>query len=378
MVFRLSIGGLENGVVNLINHMPQDRWRHAVIALTSVDRQFAQRIRRPDVRLIELNKPPGQGLLQLSAWHRTARELKPDLVHTRNLAALDFQLPAWLAGVRGRVHSEHGRDVDDLHGNSRKHIWMRRMLLPLVQQVIALGEELSTYCRDRVGVSPGRLHTIYNGVDTSLFVPVASAGSRAPLAGLPFESPDLWRVGTVGRMQAVKAQTVLAKAFVQVLQARPELRSKLRLILVGDGPLRSECAQILNSAGLSDLAWLPGERADVADVMRSLDCFVLPSLAEGISNTILEAMSTGLPVLATRVGANSELVAHERTGLLVPSGNVDALANGLMRMVDMPNRSAAWGQQGRLEVERRFSLQAMVAGYEAVYRQVLGRLAPSE
>jgi sugar transferase (PEP-CTERM/EpsH1 system associated) len=370
VVYRFAVGGLENGVVNLVNHLPHERWRHAIVALTDVDAGFARRIRRTDVALHALHKPPGHALrLMPRAW-RLFRELRPALVHTRNLAALELQLPAFVAGVRARVHGEHGRDVDDLHGTSRRHLLARRLYRPFVQHTIALGQELTGYVRERVGVPSGRLHTVYNGVDSVRFAPPPFM-RRAPVAGCPFTDPALWLVGTVGRMQAVKAQTVLVRAFVSALQRQPALRTTLRLVLVGDGPLRAECEALLEAAGLRDLAWLPGERDDVPDVMRGLDCFVLPSLAEGISNTILEAMASGLPVLATRVGANAELVEEGASGLLVSAGDPDALAGAMLQLAGDRAGAAGMGRHGRARVEQRFSLQAMVAGYEDVYTQVL-------
>ncbi len=369
VVYRFAVGGLENGVVNLINHLPADRWRHAVVSLTDIDPAFAARIRTPGVALHALHKPPGQGFKQWPALARLFRQLRPAIVHTRNLAALEAQLPAWWAGVPGRVHGEHGRDTEDPDGTSRKHQWMRRAYRPFVQHTIALGRELADYCRQRIGIPPTRLHTIYNGVDTGRFV--VAPGARPPIAGSPFNDPALWLVGTVGRMQTVKAQPVLARAFVRALQQQPALRDRLRLVMVGDGPLRAECEAVLQQAGLSDRAWFAGERGDVPDVMRGLDCFVLPSLAEGISNTILEAMASGLPVLATAVGANGELVAAGETGLLVPAGDVPALADGLLRLAGDPAAAAAMGQAGRRRVEQRFSLESMVAAYDGVYRRVL-------
>lgn len=124
---------------------------------------------------------------------------------------------------------------------------------------------------------------------------------------------------------------------------------------------------------MSELAFLPGERRDVAEFMRGLDVFALPSLAEGVSNTILEAMASGLPVLATRVGGNAELVEAERTGLLVPSADVSAMAGALLRLAQDPELRAAFGQAGRQRVEQCFSLRAMVAAYDALYSQALGR-----
>lgn len=368
LVYRFAVGGLENGVVNLINHMPHHRWRHVVIALTEVDPGFSRRILRDDVSCLSLHKPPGQGLWLYPRLWRLLRQLQPAIVHTRNLGALEFQVPAALAGVPGRIHGEHGRDVDDVDGTNRRHIAMRRLYRHFVHQHIALGSELGGYLQHKVGVPAAALHTIYNGVDQARFTP---ATERQAIEGCPFSDPGLWLLGTVGRMQTVKAQPVLAQAFVQALQAQPALRQRLRLVMVGGGALQAECQAILQAAGMADLAWLPGERADVPDVMRGLDCFVLPSLAEGISNTILEAMSTALPVLATRVGANAELVAEGRTGHLVPAGDAQALAQGVLRMAGDPVAARAMGQAGRQLVEQRFSLQAMVGAYESVYRRVL-------
>jgi glycosyltransferase involved in cell wall biosynthesis len=145
---------------------------------------------------------------------------------------------------------------------------------------------------------------------------------------------------------------------------------------VGDGPLRAEVQRLLAASGATDLAWLPGEREDVPDVMRSLDAFVLPSLAEGISNAILEAMSSALPVLATRVGGNAELVAEGSTGTLVQAGDAQALAQALVAMAQDPARAKTQGLAGRQRVLERFSLAAMVSAYRVVYDQQLARRGP--
>ena len=371
VVYRFAVGGLENGVVNLINRMPVDRWRHVVLSLTDVDAAFAARITRDDVRCLALAKPPGQGFRQWPRWTRLLRELRPDLVHTRNLAALEMQPAAWAAGVRARVHGEHGRDIEDVHGTSRRHRWMRRLHRPFVQHWVALSGELEGYLHDAVGVPAARVTRICNGVDDQRFAP-APGGGRPPIAGSPFNDPRLWLLGTVGRMQTVKAQPLLVQAFAQALRERPALVERTRLVLVGDGPLRAECEALVREAGIAPLVWLAGERSDVPDVMRGLDCFVLPSLAEGISNTILEAMASGLPVLATRVGGNAELLADGETGEIVSPGDVAALASAIGRWAADPARAAAAGQAGRRRVERQFSLGAMVAAYEGVYRRVLG------
>ena len=364
VVYRFDVGGLENGIVNLLNHMPRSTYRHVVVALTEVT-EFRRRILRDDVEFIALHKPPGHGVWLYPALFRLFRALKPAVVHSRNLAALETVIPAWLAGVPMRVHGEHGRDVDDLHGNSRRYQWMRRLYRPFVNHYCALSSELGNYLVDKVNVPPARITQIYNGVDSERFQ--RGDKGRLPIDGCPFGRPEHWLVGTVGRMQSVKNQVSLAHAFVRALEIDPTLRTRLRLVMVGDGPLRSECQAILATAGVSELAWLPGERNDVANIMRGLDCFVLPSLAEGVSNTILEAMASGLPVIATNVGGNAELVSHGLTGELVSAANPEALAESLLKLARDPTMALAMGRAGRASAEARFSMQSMVSAYSGIY-----------
>jgi sugar transferase (PEP-CTERM/EpsH1 system associated) len=369
LVYRFDTGGLENGVVNLINHLPADEFRHAVVALTDVVPEFSMRIHRADVEFLSLHKPTGHGFRLYPRLVRLFREWRPAIVHTRNLAALECQAPAALAGVPVRIHGEHGRDVDDIDGTRVRYQWLRRLYRPMVHQYVALSNDLANYLHQKVGVRPRRIAQIYNGVDIERFHPV-QGGQEAPEA-CPFVAPSLFIFGTVGRMQTVKSQTALACAFVRALELDPAMRARMRLVMVGEGPLRAESQAILNHAGVGHLAWLPGERADVPDVMRGLDCFVLSSRAEGISNTILEAMATGLPVLATAVGGNAELVLPSKTGDIVPADDPEALAAALLRMAEDPARAAALGRAGRERVEQRFSLPAMVGEYRGLYRRLL-------
>lgn len=372
VVFRFDVGGLENGVVNLINRMDPGAYRHMVVSLTEIT-DFKRRITRPDVEFLALNKAPGHAVKLYPELYRLFRRYRPAIVHTRNLGALEVTVPAWAAGVPVRVHGEHGRDVGDLDGNNRKYQWMRRLYRPFVTYYLALSRDLEDYLCGKVGMARARVTQIYNGVDADRFRPAAT---RQPIPGCPFDDSH-WLVGTVGRMQTVKDQTTLARAFVAALRQAPELRASLRLVMVGDGPLRREAEQILEAAGLLDLAWLPGERNDVPDIMRGLDCFVLPSLAEGISNTILEAMACGLPVLATAVGGNAELIAAGRTGALVPPADPEAMAGQLLALARDRAAARAMGKAGRVEVDARFSLEAMVKAYHSLYDRLLAAARPA-
>lgn len=370
VVYSFAVGGLENGVVNLVNRMPEEAYRHTIVSLTGASPEFSGRIKRRDVEIHALAKPAGHAVKIYPGLLRLFSRLKPAIVHTRNLAALEAVVPAWLAGVPVRIHGEHGRDVHDLDGTSRKYRLLRRLYRPFVSRYIALSRDLEAYLRDGVGVPASRISQLYNGVDTMRFRP--AVGGREPIAGSPFNDPECWVVGTVGRMQAVKHQTALARAFVIAHRADPEAARRLRLVMVGDGPLRAESAALLEESGLAGHAWLPGERAGIDAVMRGLDCFALPSLAEGISNTILEAMASGLPVVATDVGGNAELVEQGVTGMLVPSDDPQALAEAILAYFREPARARRHGAAGRGAAENRFSLDGMVARYMAVYDRQLG------
>lgn len=369
VVYHFGTGGMENGVVNLINHLPTGRFRHAIISLTD-HTDFRRRIQRDDVSFHDLNKRPGHD----PGWYwrlaRVLRALKPAIVHTRNLNALEAQFVAAWLGVKGRVHGEHGRDVFDLEGRNWKYNLLRRAARPLVQHYIAVSRDLADWLTGVIKVDPRRVTQIYNGVDSDRFRPrLGNRPAKAP-AGF-FEGARLV-IGSVGRMVAVKDYPTLVQAFIHLHGVAPD-RDGLRLILVGDGPQREQCMRLIEAAGLTGQVWLAGNRDDVPDLMRSLDLFVLPSLGEGISNTILEAMATGLPVLASRVGGNPELVAEGITGSLFKAGDVQALASLLLAYACDEARRRREGAAARARVEREFALTRMAAAYQAVYESLLDR-----
>jgi len=374
LIYRLDMGGLENGLVNLINRIPDSRYRHAVICLTD-ETEFRNRIQRKDVQIIALHKRPGKDLLlHLRVW-RALRKIRPALVHTRNLAAFEYVLPATLAGVRCRIHSEHGRDVNDIDGTSLKYRVLRRLLAPLVHRFIPLSLDLRDYLQHSVGIPSKKLRPIANGVDSSLFRPAAAGRATLPVAG--FAPPGTFVIGTVGRMEAVKDPLTLARAFVQLLE-KPGARDRLRLVMIGDGSLGNEVEAILRSSDSWTLAWLPGRRNDVPDLLRAMDLFVLPSIGEGISNAILEAMASGLPIVATQVGGNSQLVVHGETGLLVPPQDPGLMAAAISTYLHDERTLRLHGRAARMRAEVNFSIERMVEEYDSVYREMLGeRRAPA-
>jgi sugar transferase (PEP-CTERM/EpsH1 system associated) len=298
------------------------------------------------------------------------RELKPRIVHTRNIGTLDCAPVAWLAGVPVRIHGEHGWDVHDPDGTSRKYAFIRRAFNPFVTRFVTVSQDLQRWLIDRIGIRAGKVVQICNGVDTVKFRP----RSEAPAAPLPPERfpPGCVVVGSTLRFQAIKDPLNLVKAFIDL---RKRLRgvADVRLLMVGDGPLREAALAMLEAAQEQGAAWLPGSSDDVPALLRAMDVYVLGSLREGISNTVLEAMATGVPLVVTATGGNVELVEANVVGQHVPVGDASALADALLPYVTDAKLRHGHGVAARARAEREYSLARMMRDYGELYRALAAR-----
>lgn len=367
VLHHLMMGGMENGMVNLINQLPAARFRHTVVCVEDCS-DFRNRICRDDVEVHQMHRSKiGAARMRWQLW-QLFRKLRPDIVHSRNLSGLDALLPARLAGA-ATLHSEHGFDVDNLDGKASKQRWLRRLHAPLVRHFVTVSQHLRTLLIDDQGIAPRRVTHVCNGVDTQRFAPPPQQPARQGLAAC-LQGTGLYVIGTVGRLQAIKDQATLLRAFGLVLQRQPGWRAHLRLMLVGGGPLLPALQDQTHALGLDDVVWFAGARHDVPALLQAMDLFVLPSLNEGISNTLLEAMSTALPTLATAVGGNVELVEPGITGSMFAPGDAQGLAALIERHVANPALSRQQGQAARQRVLARFSLQSMVAAYQTIYENL--------
>lgn len=377
VVYSFSVGGLENVIVQLINQLPADRFEHVVLSLTTIG-DFKNRIAQQGVRFIELHKPPGHAVALYPKIYQLLRVIKPDVVHSCNLAALEIVPLCWLARVPLRIHAEHGWDTHDPQGKSTRYQRLRRAYKPFVSHYVAVSKDLDDYLERAIGVPQFRRSLITNGVDTQAFSPAQGAPSAVP--GCPFVLGENWLLGTVGRLQSVKNQPLLVRAFVRLLQDHPEAAIRMRLVVVGEGPLRAEIETLLANANVSHLAWLAGARDDVADVLRMLNCFVLPSQAEGTSCTLQEAMACGLPVVATAVGGTPDLLKHGESGFLVDSDDEAAMANAIWALYTDKAKTLRLAQTARDWALQNFGLDAMVHSYESLFsgRLQAGQLSGTE
>lgn len=362
LVNQLEPANTGNGLVSLIAHMPPERYRHAIVCLHDSARAPAGgRERERGVEIIRLHSASrlGHDLL----LYKALRELQPDVVHTRNLSGLRGQMIAALAGVKLRVHAEHGRERAE--GLRPGHRWLRRLLRPLIGHFVAVSPELEHWLIEQVGAEPARVSHISNGVDSVQFHP--RLGPPAAIGPDGFMHDSAFVIGSIGPMDAARSHSTLVEAFLRLIASPHAAHQKLRLMIIGDGPCRAECQAMLNRAGAAHRAWLPGDRTDIPQLLRAMDLFVLPSLSATGSALLLEAMATGLPVVATDIGAHTGLVHPGFTGILVPPVSPDLMAAAIADYCRIPEMGARHGARARSQVIARHSLPAMARSYLAVY-----------
>ena len=298
----------------------------------------------------------------LESWLRT---VGPDVVHVHSGAWLKAARAARRAGVPRVVHTVHGLIGDDVEP------WyvplLHRQAARYTDWVIPVSAPLRDYMKRRVNVDAARMRVIPNGVNTDTFRPGPPTGALRERLRI---ASDRLVVGIVARLDPVKNHALLLDAFARVRALVPETA----LVIVGDGPLRSSLESRARSLGIDRDVHFVGVSTDVATLYRELDAFVLSSNAEGTSMSIIEAMASGVCVVATAVGGTPELLADGACGLLVPPGDPAALADALTLVLRDGARRRLLADAGRARAEEHYSERLMIDAYEALYH---GETRPS-
>jgi glycosyltransferase involved in cell wall biosynthesis len=238
-------------------------------------------------------------------------------------------------------------------------------LLRRVDACVAISQETGEEAL-AFGIPADRIERLANGVDAHRFHPVSSADRLAARADLGLVATGL--IVFVGRLSPEKNPDGLLAAWQA---AQPRLPSGWKLVLVGDGPMRGALTARIEADGLGESVRLVGERSDVERWLRAADIYVLASHREGLSNTTLEAMASGLPVVSTRVSGSAETVGETGAGLVVDIGRMDEVAGALVRLAtDAPLRERM-GRNGRAVVEEKYSSDRVAEAYLALYRRLI-------
>lgn len=369
VVPRLDGGGTAQCVVDLTNGLVDAGLDPVVVCLERIG-YVAEKIRR-DVEIIGPLKKRGNDPTAPFRLAAILKEQRCDVVHGHNWGGLvDTVLAAKLTRLKAVLHTQHGMDYGFTdapdHLRSRLRTLAKTIACRGISRIATVSEEVAQMVTREWGMPAARVSVVHNGV-------------RVPPLDQGHEMRAHWRrelsigddevlIGTVATFRPVKDLHTLLEATACVVKVKPEAR----LVLFGDGPLRADLTATIERLGLGSVVRLPGWRRDATQLLPAMDVFVLSSVSEGISLALLEAMAAGVPVVATRVGGNVEVLNDPCTGLLVPPRSPADLADAILRLIDDPVQRRQLSAGGRRRVEAAFSLKRMVNEYERLYTSLVG------
>jgi glycosyltransferase involved in cell wall biosynthesis len=357
----LAVGGAETQLVRVAKRLKQRGWNVRVVTLMP-PRAYVDVLEQVGIPVTTLGiRDKRPSLRPIWRLARIIREWKPVMIHSHMVHAnLLTRMIRPFAPVPVLICS--ARSIQE---GGRLREWLYRLTDPLCDLTTHVCEAgAQRYVRERM-VSPHKMRVVYNGVDTERFLPdgqVRLRIRREAEIGKQF----VWLA--VGRLEAPKDYPTLIRAFARVSAAREDTL----LWIVGDGPLRGQLEALSREMGLQLGVRFWGVRADVPDLMNAADAFVMSSNREGLPNALIEAQACGLPAVVTDVGGNAEVVVHEETGFVVPPQNPDALADAMLRLMNLPaEMRQQMGALARQRVEQQFSLESVVTQWENLYYELL-------
>ncbi|MEO7433119.1 MAG: glycosyltransferase [Dokdonella sp.] len=362
VVENLNRGGLERVVIDLVLAQRAAGDAPRVVCLFEPG-SLAPELTAQGIDVIACRKGAG---IDVSALRRLRRALAQDagdaVVHTHNLLAHDYTALA-LIGLSNRrlINTRHGMGGNPV-GQLRFAVY--RLSMRWTHAVVAVCEAARRNLVARERIPSGKVVSVPNGIHVERFIP-ASTLAHARLAedlGLPAATQ---LVGFVGRLNWAKDLPTMIRAFARVCRDRRDVA----LIVVGDGALRAELAALADSEGVAATIHFLGDRSDVRELLQGFDIFAMSSVSEGYSIALLEACATGLPIVATAVGGNAEIVVDGVNGRIVPPGDPAALAQALETMLADPDRRRAIGSRGRKWALEHATVARMLSGYAALYER---------
>jgi glycosyltransferase involved in cell wall biosynthesis len=356
----LEIGGMERMVVSLATGLAE---RHHEVGVTCLNASgvLAEELGRHGIRVSVVHAPTVLSNFRAPALTRHFRALAPDVVHTHSGAWGRAVRAAKSAGVMRTIHTIHGRlDRDPWYD-----IALKRWEIRHTDHVVTVSSELSDDLRHRIGAPEAKVSVLINGIDTTVFAPNAAARA-AKRATLGFGDAIVF--GTVARLAPVKNQSTLIDAFAALHSTLPGAM----LVFIGDGPLEHELRlRAAHSTAAARIQFL-GVHSDTESMYRALDFFVLPSLAEGTSMSLLEAMASQVPAIASPVGGNPRLLDNGGCGTLTTGCDVASLLESLQQAASNMPHAEEMARRARHRVVQQFSRDSMLDGYERLYRRQAG------
>lgn len=359
LVQGLEIGGLELMTVSLLEGLDRSRFMPQVCCFDVVG-PLADRLIEQGIPVHFLQRSPGVDLSYPFKLARLMRKEAIDILHLHNPTALFYgALAGKIARISRIIYTEHGRDFS----SSWKVKQVNRFLSNIVDEIVVVAEYGRNYLVSKEKFSPSRIRKIYNGIDPKKFPSKIKIQVKQEILHNLGLTACTEIVGIVARLDPIKNHAALFKAMIKVFSVFPQAI----LLVIGDGPLRIELKEQVNELGLKKNIVFLGARLDIPSLLSALDVFVLPSLSEGLSLTLLEACAAGKPVVTTTVGGNPEIVENGVNGLLVPSADTEALGAAIVNILMNKEKAQQMGAKARAKFEELFTVETMINSYESLY-----------
>lgn len=360
-------GGAETIYLNVVEGLDRERWRSVAVVPWRewLSAELEQRAIEPHL----LTTQGSFDVRYLSRLHELIRRERIDLIHTHLLTSSVYASVVARLARLPVVSTFHGQV--DLSAAGRYAAVKFRIVNRRRNRVVFVSESLRRALQSAAPLGETDARVIYNGIDVAQFQPGRDHSLRAKL-GI---GPDELLIGAVGNIRPAKAYGVLLQA-TALLRERGE---SMHIAIVGDaqGALFEELLALRQALGLEGTVHFTGFRSDIPRVLQNFDLYALSSSSEGFSLATVQALASGLPVVATRCGGPEEIVTGGETGLLVPPNSPAALADALAELIRDPARRALLAEGGRRSVVQRFSVETMVREYDALYEECLGTDAPA-
>lgn len=356
----LGMGGIETMIVDMVRLLPADQFSPEV-AIFESGGILEQTLIERGIPVHHLHKRAGIDGGLFLRLRRLLKERNIRVVHSHNFSAwLYSSIAARSLGNILHIHTEHSGV-----GALRRRHAVERWLSRITPYVVAVSKHVHQVMIDDIGISPRRVKLIQNGVNTGRFAPnIAVRCIMRQTLGLG--DNDI-AIGIIARLAPVKNHTHLLRAFARILDAG---QTRAQLMVIGDGAERQALEALSTQLGIASRTRFMGERRDTEALLNALDIYVLSSLSEGMNLTLLEAMSAGLPIVATAVGGNGEMVEDGKTGFLVPLSDVDAMISRLNQLMNDPSLRLKLGTAARASAIGRFDERVMIDAYLSLYRNV--------
>lgn len=364
VVLSLDFGGLERVVLDLVRVGQSLGQRVSVVCLERPG-TLAPQVEELGAKVICVKKPPGLRPGIITSIRRVFEELRPDVVHTHQVAALLYAGPAARrAGVPAIVHTEHGKN----YSSRLRTRWVGRLAGRYAGRFFCVSRDIAGEVLACRVARRKKVLVVPNGIDPARFGECESSDSVRQSLGISLSAPV---IGTMGRLTEIKRQDLLISAFAKV---RAVLR-EARLLVVGDGPLIGALRQQAGTLGVEKFVYFLGYQSNPARFLKAMNVFALTSRSEGMPLVVLEAWAAGVPVVASRVGGLPEMVEQGRTGMLFDSGDVDGLADALTTLLKSPEVAHGMGETGRQRVESIYHVRTMTENYHRHYLELLEQSA---